>query len=101
LILSPPDIELQRTDTHSDPRIVALQKQLGDIAKKHDWAYWNFWQAMGGDMSMMKFARVGLGTWDLVHLTRDGGFLMGNRFAHALFDGFDAYLKDHPDAGCE
>ena len=101
LILSPPDIELQRTDTHSDPRIVALQKQLGDIAKKHDWAYWNFWQAMGGDMSMMRFARVGLGTWDLVHLTRDGGFLMGDRFAHALFEGFEGYLKEHPDAGCD
>jgi hypothetical protein len=100
LVLSPPDIELHQTDTHSDPRIVALQKQLGDIAKKHDWAYWNFWQAMGGDMSMIKFARVGLGTWDLVHLTRDGGFLMGDRFAHALFEGFEAYLKDHPDAGC-
>jgi hypothetical protein len=36
-----------------------------------------------------------------VHLTRDGGGIMGNRFAHALFEGFDVYLTAHPDAGCE
>jgi lysophospholipase L1-like esterase len=101
LILSPPDIELHKEDTHSDPRIVALSKQLADIAKRHDWGFWDFRGAMGGDMSMMRFARSGLGAWDLVHLTHDGGALMGERFAHALFDGFDAYVKAHPDAGCE
>ncbi len=101
LILSPPDIELHRDDVHSDPRIVTLSKQLGDIAKRHDWAFWDFRAAMGGDMSMIRFARAGLGAWDLVHLTHDGGTLMGNRFAHAIFDGFDAYLKAHPEAGCD
>jgi hypothetical protein len=101
LILSPPDIELHREDTHSDPRIVALSKQLADIAKRHDWGFWDFWRAMGGDMSMIRFAKAGLGGWDLVHLTQSGGALMGNRFAHALFEGLDEYLKAHPDAGCE
>ena len=101
LILSPPDIELHRDDTHSDPRIVALAKQLADIAKRHDWGFWDFRAAMGGDMSMIRFAKAGLGAWDLVHLTHDGGTLMGNRFAHAIFEGFDQYLKAHPDAGCD
>jgi hypothetical protein len=101
LILSPPDIELHKEDTHSDPRIVALSKQLADIAKRHSWGFWDFRAAMGGDMSMIRFAKAGLGAWDLVHLTHDGGFLMGNRFAHALFEGFDGYLKAHPDAGCD
>ncbi len=100
LVLSPPDLELHRDDKHTDPRIVALQKQLADIAKRHDWAFWNFWEAMGGDGSIIKFAKEGLAAWDLVHLSRDGGFLMGNRLAHALFEGLDAYLQAHPEAGC-
>jgi hypothetical protein len=56
---------------------------------------------MGGDMSIIRFAKQGLAAWDLVHLTHDGGTIMGHRFAHALFAGFDAYVKSHPEAGCD
>lgn len=101
MILSPPDIELHADDAHSDPRIVALSKQLGDIAKRHEWAFWDFRAAMGGDLSMVRFHKAGLASQDLVHLTHDGGFLMGNRFSHAIMTGFDAYMKAHPDAGCD
>ncbi len=101
MILSPPDIELHAEDAHSDPRIVALSKQLADIAKRHEWAFWDFRAAMGGDLSMVRFHKAGLGSQDLVHLTHDGGFLMGNRFSHAIMAGFDAYVKAHPDAGCD
>ena len=101
LVMSPPDLELHQKDTHSDPRIVKLTAQLADISKEHGWAFWNFWEAMGGDMSMLRFARNGLGSWDLVHLTKDGGTLMGTRIAHALIAGFEGYLKDHPEAGCD
>lgn len=100
LILSPPDIELHQKDKHSDPRIVALSKQLADIAQRNGWAFWDFWAAMGGDMSMIRFAKSGLSTWDLVHLTHDGGALMGNRLTHAIFDGFGRYVREHPLAGC-
>ena len=101
LVLSPPDIELHRTDEHSDPRIVKLSLQLADIAKRHGWAFWDFRAAMGGDLSMIRFARSGLAAWDLVHLTKDGGAIMGQRLGHALFQGFDAYVKAHPEAGCD
>src|SRR4029077_15023893 len=100
-VLSPPDIELHRDDAHSDPRIVALSKQLATIAKEHGWGLWDFWHAMGGDLSMIRFLKSGLGSSDLVHLSQDGGYLMGDRFAHALMSGFDAYLAAHPEAGCE
>ncbi|CAN5684245.1 hypothetical protein BH09MYX1_BH09MYX1_23220 [soil metagenome] len=101
LILSPPDIELQSTDTHSDPRIVKLEKQLGDIAQRHRWAFWDFRAAMGGDMSMIHFAKMGLANWDLVHLTKDGGAAMGQRLGHVLFNGFDGWVKAHPEGGCD
>ncbi len=101
LILSPPDIELKSTDEHSDPRIVKLSTQLGDIAKKHGWAFWDFRAAMGGDRSMIRFAKAGLANWDLVHLTKDGGAIMGQRLAHAIFAGFDGWMKAHAEAGCD
>ena len=100
LVLSPPDLEHHRTDAHSDRRIVALDAQLAAIAKRQGWAFWSFWHAMGGDGSMIRFAKDGLATWDLVHFTRDGGMLMGNRIARALTEGFAGYLREHPDAGC-
>lgn len=101
LVLSPPDIELHSTDTHSDPRIVKLSAQLGDISKRNGWAFWDFRAAMGGDMSMIRFAKNGLANWDLVHLTKDGGAAMGQRLAHAIFAGFDGWVKAHPEAGCD
>ncbi len=101
LVLSPPDIELHQSDKHSDPRIVKLSRQLADIAGRHHWAFWDFRAAMGGDDSMLRFARKGLANWDLVHLTKGGGAIMGRRLGHALFEGFAGYLKEHPDAGCK
>jgi lysophospholipase L1-like esterase len=101
LVLSPPDIELKSTDEHSDPRIVKLAAQLGDIAKKHHWAFWDFRAAMGGDRSMIRFAKQGLANWDLVHLTKDGGAIMGQRLAHVLFAGFQGWLGAHAEAGCD
>lgn len=101
LVLSPPDIELHDTDKESDPRIVKLSKQLGEIAGRHQAAFWDFRQAMGGNMSMIRFARMGLAQWDLVHLKKSGGAMMGERFGHAMFAGFDAYLAKHPEAGCQ
>ncbi len=100
LVLSPPDIELHSTDTESDPRIVKLSLQLKGIAGRHHAAFWDFRAAMGGNMSMIRFAKMGLAQWDLVHLKATGGANMGERFGHALFKGFDAYLSKHPDAGC-
>lgn len=100
LVLSPPDIELHQDSKESDPRIVKLSVQLKEIAGRHHAAFWDFREAMGGNMSMMRFAKKGLAEWDLVHLKKSGGGMMGERLAHAIFKGFDAYLEAHPNAGC-
>jgi hypothetical protein len=100
LIMSPPDLLQHRTDPHSDPRIVAMETQLREIAEENGCAYWDFRAAMGGDLAIKKFARNGLASHDYVHLTKDGGALMGDRFAHALVGGLRAHLEAHPQAGC-
>ena len=100
LVLSPPDIELHQDSKESDPRIIKLSIQLKEIAGRHDAAFWDFREAMGGNMSMMRFAKMGLAQWDLVHLKMSGGGMMGERTAHAIFKGFAGYLEKHPEAGC-
>jgi lysophospholipase L1-like esterase len=100
LILSPPDIVEHGTDTHSDPRIVRLAKQMKEIAAKQGAAYWDFREAMGGDASIKRFRKLGFASPDYVHLTHDGGAVMGDRLVYALFADMQAWLDANPDAGC-
>jgi lysophospholipase L1-like esterase len=100
LILSPPDIVLQGSDEHSDPRIVALGKQMKKIAADNGAAFWDFREAMGGDASIKRWVKLGLASGDYVHLTHDGGALMGNRLVYALFKDMQGWLPQHPQAGC-
>lgn len=100
LILSPPDIVLHASDVHSDPRIVAMGKQMKRIAADNGAAFWDFRVAMGGDAAIKKWVNRGLGARDYVHLTHDGGAIMGNRLVLALFQDMQGWLAEHPQAGC-
>lgn len=100
LILSPPDIILKSDDPHSDPRIVNLAKQMKDIASKEGAAFWDFREAMGGDLSIKRFYKLGLAAGDFVHLTKDGGAIMGNRLVYALFAEMQGWLAKNVEAGC-
>jgi hypothetical protein len=100
LILSPPDIVLHGEDEHSDPRIVNLAKQMKDIAAKQNAAFWDFREAMGGDVSIKKFQKMGLAAGDYVHLSKDGGAIMGNRIVYSLFADMQGWLAKNVDAGC-
>lgn len=100
LLLSPPDIVLHASDEHSDPRIVALAKQMKRIAADNDAAFWDFHGAMGGDAAIKRWVKLGLGAPDFIHLTPAGGALMGNRLVFALFKDLQGWLALHPHAGC-
>jgi lysophospholipase L1-like esterase len=100
LIMSPPDIVLNGTDAHSDPRIVALDRQMKEIAAAENAAFWDFRGAMGGDASIKTFVRKGLARPDYVHLTPAGAAIMGNRIVYALFAGMQPRLQEASDAGC-
>jgi hypothetical protein len=100
LLLSPPDTVLDGDDAHSDPRIVALARQMKEIAADEGAAFWDFRAAMGGDASIKTFARKGLARRDYVHFTPPGGAIMGNRIVYALFTDMQPRLHDAPNAGC-
>jgi hypothetical protein len=100
LLLSPPDLEQNANALHSDPRVVNIGNQLQSIAAASNVGFWDFRGAMGGDLSMRRFAKAGLAEWDLIHFRQAGGLLMGERLAHALVAGASSYLDAHPGAGC-
>ncbi|MBX3226998.1 MAG: hypothetical protein KIT84_41120 [Labilithrix sp.] len=99
VLVSPPDSE-KHGSQKTDPRIMALVKQLREVAAENDAAFWDFRAAMGGDGAFLEFMKRGLAASDRVHLSREGNVVMGQRLLAALFDDVKARLDAHPDAGC-
>lgn len=100
LLLSPPDTMLDWKDAHSDPRIVQVARQLAEIARENDVAFWDYREAMGGDRAIKTFVEHELAAGDRIHLRREGSELMADRFLCALGADFRAWLSAHPRAGC-
>jgi lysophospholipase L1-like esterase len=77
-------------------RLVAAQR---NVAKENGVAFWNTFEAMGGEGSMAKWMKTGLGGGDLTHPTPQGAEALGDLFYKSLTTGFEAWLSRHPDAG--
>lgn len=71
-------------------RIVLAQRR---VAYEQGCAFWNTWEAMGGEGSMAKWYRSGLGGGDLTHPTAGGARRIGSMLFAALMDGYSDYLK--------
>jgi lysophospholipase L1-like esterase len=78
-------------------KIVGLQQQ---VARDKGVAFWNSWQAMGGDGSMGRWlnAKPQLCSGDLTHPTPAGAEVLGDLFYKALTSGYAAWQSTHPDA---
>jgi lysophospholipase L1-like esterase len=100
LYMTPPDIIEARPPTHSAKRIAKLADLIVRVADKLGAASWDFRAGMGGDMAAAAFAKAGYAEFDYTHLKEGGGALMGQRFAHALFEGLKAYADRSPAVGC-
>ena len=101
LLMSPIDFAYGGR-SHPKParRIGRLSARKRRVALAHGCAFWDFHAAMGGELSIAKFAAHQLAWNDLVHLTESGGAFMGRRIVYALFEAFAGYLEQHPRAGC-
>lgn len=100
LILSPPDYVQSRTAAKTHWRMKQCRDEKRQIARDNNTAFWDFQQAMGGDASIVRFARRGFAAKDYVHLTQPGAAYMARRLLRALFLDFQQYLAEHPTAGC-
>lgn len=101
LIMSPIDFAYGGR-SHPKParRIGRLSERKRRVALEQGCAFWDFHAAMGGELSIVKFAAHQMAWNDLVHLTESGGAFMGRRIVYALFEAFARYLDENPEAGC-
>lgn len=102
LILSPPDLA---GGTLKNPmpsvRIEQIEKQKRRAAEEAKTMFWDFRGAMGGRLSIVRFAEHKMAWNDFIHLTASGGRYMGRRLAFALMRDFSRYLERHPKTGCD
>jgi lysophospholipase L1-like esterase len=76
-------------------QLVAAQR---NVAKATGVAFWNTFEAMGGEGSMAKWMKSGLGGGDLTHPTPQGAEALGDLLYKSLTTGFEAWLSHHPEA---
>ena len=69
-----------------------------NVAKESGVAFWNTFEAMGGEGSMAKWMKSGLGGGDLTHPTPQGAEALGDLLYKSLTTGFEAWLSRHPEA---
>jgi len=77
-------------------KLVAAQKRVAEATHV---AFWNTFEAMGGEGSMAKWAKNGLGGGDLTHPSPAGAEVIGDLFYQSLRAGFNAWGSSHSDAG--
>jgi GDSL-like Lipase/Acylhydrolase family len=95
LFMSTPDAASPPSPTHSDKRLDKLNTMIREIATQNGAAFWDFREAMGGEMSIARFAKAHLAEYDYVHFKEAGGQVMGESFGQALFAGLREYEKMH------
>ncbi|MGC4120405.1 MAG: GDSL-type esterase/lipase family protein [Myxococcales bacterium] len=97
LVLGPPDrAALGSKGWASMPalqQVVAAQRRAAEAA---GCAYFSQWDAMGGEGSMAAWAQESppRAARDRVHLTREGYAQLGEAFANALVDAYDAWREE-------
>jgi hypothetical protein len=69
------------------PELVRVQEAT---AREVGCAFWNTYEAMGGEGSMAKWVLKGLGQADMTHPSGLGALILGNWIYRALMAGFDA-----------
>ena len=74
-------------------QLVAAQRR---VAKESGVAFWNTFEAMGGEGSMAKWMKTGLGGGDLTHPTPQGAEALGDLLYKSLTTGFEAWISVHP-----
>ncbi|MBX3191342.1 MAG: hypothetical protein KF819_30370 [Labilithrix sp.] len=92
LIASPLDrAENVAGGVRTKPIIKKLVAAQQNVAKTTGVAFWNTFEAMGGDGAMAKWMKKGLGGGDLTHPTPAGAEVIGDLLFRSLQSGFEAW----------
>ncbi len=82
------------------PIILKLVEAQRKAAAAHGFAFWNTFEAMGGEGAMGRWiqAKPQLGSWDFTHPTPLGAEAIATLLFNALNAGYAAYASGHPGA---
>ena len=87
LVTSPPDTYLMhRYKNYNTAKVSLIEKQ---ICLKNNYAFWDFYNIMGGIGSATKWRKLGLGNFDLVHFLTKGYEVQGKLLYQALMNSYN------------
>ncbi len=99
LVFGPSDHGVrEKGEVVSDPAIVKLIRWQRRVAKESNCLFFDTRALMGGDGSMGRWVKQGLGWSDYSHFTAKGERVMGQGTYRALLRGMRDWLRLHPEA---
>ncbi|MFH2141919.1 MAG: hypothetical protein ABIJ97_05825 [Bacteroidota bacterium] len=96
IVIGVSDMSLKKDDYYeSYPNIEKIRNAQKKAAFRADCAFWDFYEAMGGNNSMPSwvFAKPSLATQDFTHLNYKGARIIGDMFSNALIWEYNEFLK--------
>jgi len=83
----------------SYPNIVNIREAQKNAAFKADCAFWDMYEAMGGENSMPAWVNTNpaLARTDFTHFTWKGSVVISKMFYEALMNDYNEYLKNHKE----
>lgn len=72
---------------------------LKEVTEEHGVAYWDMYEAMGGNGSMIQWVKNGYAGSDYIHFTSSGAKKMGGQLTDAFAKMYELYIlrKENPD----
>lgn len=102
LVIGVSDRSMRQADSYvSFPSIPYLIEAQREMSRKTGVTFWNLWEAMGGEGSMVKYVNAGLANKDYTHLKYAGGRKIARLLAKALLfekKKYDQNLTTKPAA---
>ncbi len=103
LLIGTTDRMQQRADGGWEPApaLAKVAKALPEVAREQGCAYWSARAAMGGDHSMLRWQRDGLGHTDGIHLTPEGYEKLAGSFLSDLLAAYETFKAQPPTVAVE
>jgi hypothetical protein len=96
LVIGVSDMSRKKGDYYeSYPNVPLIRDALRNAAFRADCAFWDFYEAMGGENSMPSwvFAEPPLATKDFTHLNHKGARIIGQMLFNSIIYEYNAYKK--------
>jgi hypothetical protein len=83
-------------ELHTMKGVLALMQYQQQLAALNEVAFWNLYEAMGGDGSIVKLSETkpAQARKDYTHITHEGGLTLATYFYDALLAGYDKHLSE-------